>query len=79
MEIEDSKKFDYYCKDVQELLFLYGVWPEETTFDEREETAKHLAKCPECRSEYLKLKPMAPAIRANPQCLVEYGIWKPSQ
>ena len=69
MKTEEFKTFEYDCKDVHELLFLYAVWPEETTIDERDETAKHLLKCPKCRNDYLKLKQVAPAICDNPQLL----------
>ncbi|MBN1980078.1 MAG: FecR domain-containing protein [Chitinivibrionales bacterium] len=77
--IQNPDKFEYDCQDVQELLFLYAVWPEETTFDERDETDRHLIKCTKCRNDYLKLRQVAPVIRENPQCLVEYGIFKPSK
>lgn len=79
MKISDEQKFAYTCQDVGEVLFLYAVWPQELSIDERKETPKHLIKCLECRYTYDKLKEVAPAIRENPEILLEYGFSAPDQ
>ena len=79
MKMNDFKTFEYGCQDTQELLTLLIVWPEELTFDERDEVGKHLSKCSVCRQDYVGMKFVSDALIANRDYLRNSKLLKKTQ
>ncbi|RKY10569.1 MAG: hypothetical protein DRP56_00625 [Planctomycetota bacterium] len=75
MKMNDFKTFEYGCQDTQELLTLLIVWPEELTFDERDEVGKHLSKCSVCRQDFVGMKHTSDALIANRDYLRNSGVF----
>ena len=75
IKFEVFKKFEYDCQDTQGLLLFYVMYPEELTFDERDEVTDHLAKCSACQDELEDLKWAKDLFSASREYLLNSGVF----